>query len=79
MTDILGKVTDVNRTLAYGGQKMGKSFLRRGLLLLVVCGVLIWLGLDNSSDWLVAGVGLVLAIPLTIYGLVKWLRPPTPA
>ncbi len=79
MTDVLGKVTDVNRTLAYGGQKMGKSSLRLGLLALAVCGVLIWLGPDVALDWLIAGIGIALGAALAIYGGVKWLAPPTPA
>lgn len=79
MTDVLGNVTDVHKTLAYGGQKMGKSFLRLGLLALVVCGIWIWLGPDNALDWMIAGIGVVLGLALAIYGGVKWLAPPTPA
>ena len=78
MTDLIGKVTDVNQTLAYSGQKMGKQFLRLGVVAVVVCGVWIWLGPNNSFDWMAAAAGVALGIPLTIYGLVKWLAPPTP-
>ena len=79
MTDLIGKVTDVNQTLAYGGQKMGKKVLRRGARAVAVCGILVWLGPDKPFEWLVAVAGLAVGIPLTIYGLVKWLAPPTPA
>lgn len=79
MTDLIGKVTDVNQTLAYGGQKMGRQFLRLGVVAVAVCGVWIWLGPNNSFDWMAAAAGIALGIPLTIYGLVKWLAPPTPA
>jgi hypothetical protein len=78
MSDLIGKVTDVNQTLAYGGQKIGKQFLRLGVLAVAACGIWIWLGPDNSFEWMAAAVGVALGIPLTIYGLVKWLAPPTP-
>ena len=79
MTDLIGKVTDVNQTLAYGGQKMGKQFLRLGVLAVALGGILVLLGLDKPFDWMLAVACLALGIPLTIYGLVKWLAPPTPA
>lgn len=79
MTDLIGEVTDVNRTLAYGGRKMGRSALRHGLLALALCVIVVWLGLDSPLDWLIAGAGFALGLPLAIYGLVKWLAPPTPA
>lgn len=79
MTDLIGKVTDVNQTLAYGGQKMGKQFLRIGVVAVVVCGIWMWLGPDNAFQWVAAAAGIALGIPLAIHGLVKWLAPPTPA
>jgi hypothetical protein len=77
MTDILGKVTDVQKTLSYGSGKMGRTFLRLGLTALAACGVLVWLQPDdfNKFEWAMTYFGLVVGAACALYGLDRWLRP----
>jgi hypothetical protein len=77
MTDVLGKVTDVQQTLSYGSGKMGRTFLRLGLTAFVACGVLVWLQPDDFSifEWAMTYSGLVVGAACALYGLDRWLRP----
>jgi hypothetical protein len=77
MTDVLGKVTDVQQTLSYGSSKMGRTFLRLGLTAFVACGVLVWLQPDDFSifEWAMTYSGLVVGAACALYGLDRWLRP----
>ena len=77
MTDVLGKVTDVQQTLSYGSGKMGRTFLRLGLTALVACGVLVWLQPPDFSslEWAMTYFGLAVGAACALYGLDRWLRP----
>lgn len=77
MTDVLGKVTDVQQTLSYGSGKMGLTFLRLGLTALAACGVLAWLQpRDFSSlEWAMTYFGLAVGAGCALYGFNRWLRP----
>lgn len=75
--DVLGKVTDVQRTLSYGSGKMGRTFLRLGLTALAACGVLAWLQPPdfNRFEWAMTWFGLLIGTGCALYGLDRWLRP----
>jgi hypothetical protein len=77
MTDILGKVTDVHKTLAYASGKMGRTFLRLGLTALAACSVLVWLQPSDFGklEWAMTGFGLLVGAACTLYGFDRWLRP----
>jgi hypothetical protein len=77
MTDVLGNVTDVHKTLSYGSGKVGRYYLRLGLVLFAACGAIVWLQPSDFSrlQWTMAYAGLVLGAGGVLYGLHRWLRP----
>lgn len=77
MTDVLGKVTDVQKTLSYGSGKMGRRALRLGLTALVACGILAWLKPDDFGpiQWTMTYAGIAIGAACALYGLDRWLRP----
>lgn len=77
MTDLLGKVTDVQKTLSYGSGKMGRTFLRLGLTALAASGVLVFLQPSDFSkfEWAMTYFGLAVGAACALYGLDRWLRP----
>jgi hypothetical protein len=76
-TDMLGKVTDVQKTLSYGSGKMGRRILRLGLTAFAVCGALVWLQPPkfSSLEWTMTYAGIAIGAVCTLYGLDRWLRP----
>ena len=77
MTDILGKVTDVRKTLSYGSGKVGRKALLLGLTALIACGILAWLKPDDFGpiQWAMTYAGIAIGAVGTLYGLDRWLRP----
>ena len=77
MTDLLGNVTDVHKTLTYASGKLGGHFLRLGLAALAACGALVWLQPPGFGkfEWAMTGFGLAVGAACALYGLVRWLRP----
>jgi hypothetical protein len=77
MTDVLGNVTDVQRTVVYTTSKLGAWFLRMGLVALAAGGFLVWLqpGDFNPFDWTMVVAALAIGGASALYGLSRWLSP----
>lgn len=77
MTDVLGKMTDIHKTLTYASGKLGGHFLRLGLAALAACGALVWLQPPGFSkfEWAMTGFGLVVGAACALYGFVRWRWP----
>ena len=75
MTDVLGNVTDVQKTLSYHGGKLGGWFLRMGVTALVAGTVLVLLQPNGAFEWLMIGLTLAVGAPCAIYGFSRWRQP----
>lgn len=80
MTDVIGNVADIDRTLAYSGRKMSRKFLWIGLLLLGLGGFLAYVQPSSfdTKDTLMLAATLVLGAGITLYALVRLLTPGKP-
>lgn len=77
MTDVLGNVTDVQKIVVYASSKLGAWFLRRGLVAVAACAVLVWLQPSDFGpfQWTMVAFGLAVGGACTLYGLSRWLSP----
>jgi hypothetical protein len=77
MTDVLGNVTDVQRTVVYTSSKLGAWFLRMGLVALGAGGFLVWLQPSDFGpfDWMMVVAALAVGGGCTLYGLSRWRSP----
>lgn len=77
MTDVLGNVTDAQKTVVYSSSRMGRKFFRLGLTAFVACAVLVWLQPSDFGpfQWAMVAFGLVVGGACALYGLSRWLAP----
>jgi len=80
MNDVIGRTTDAHQTLAYSHSKMGRKFLELGLVCLGCGAVVLYIntGAFSAYDWIMLVFSFALGAAMTLYGLVRWLRPATP-
>jgi hypothetical protein len=77
VNDPIGKVTDVHRTLTYGSGRVGRKFLEIGLVALAAGAALLYLQPDDFGpfEWFMTALTLAVGGAVSLYGLVRWLRP----
>jgi hypothetical protein len=77
MTDVLGNVTDVQKTLTYGSGKLGGWFLQMGVVALVAGTFLVWLQPDDfgAFQWFMVGLTLTVGAGSALYGFSRWHSP----
>ena len=75
MTDVIGNVTDVQKTLTYGTGKLGRWFLQMGLTALAAGGVLVLLQPGGFGEWFMVGLSLVVGAGSALYGFSRWRHP----
>lgn len=75
MTDVIGNVTDVQKTLSYHGGKLGGWFLRMGVTALVAGTVLVFLQPDGAFEWFMIGLTLTVGAGSALYGFSRWRSP----
>lgn len=77
MNDVLGNVTDMQRTVVYTTSKLGAWFLRMGLVALAAGGFLVWLQPSDFGpfDWTMVVAALAIGGASALYGLSRWLSP----
>jgi hypothetical protein len=79
MNDVIGKVTDVHRVLAYSGRKISRWFLQMGLVALAAGAVLLYIQPDFSAfEWFMLALTLAVGAASTLYGLVRLWVPGKP-
>jgi hypothetical protein len=80
MNDVIGKVTDVHRVLAYSGRKISRWFLQMGLVGLAAGAVLLYIQPGDFSrfEWIMVGFALAVAGVGALYGLVRLFVPGKP-
>ena len=79
MNDVIGKVTDVHRVLAYSGRKISRWFLQMGLVALAAGAVLLYIQPDFSAfEWFMLALTLTVGAASTLYGLVRLWVPGKP-
>jgi hypothetical protein len=79
MNDVIGKVTDVHRVLAYSGRKISRWFLKMGLVALAAGAVLLYIQPDFSTfEWFMLSLTLAVGGASTLYGLVRLWVPGKP-
>jgi hypothetical protein len=69
---------DLHQTLAYSSRKLSRRWLEIGLVLLVVGGVLAYIGLDNMFDRMMLALSLVLGVGMTSYAVFRLWVPGKP-
>ncbi len=77
MTDVLGNVTDVQKTVVYSSSRMGRRFFRLGLVALVAGAFLVWLQPSDFGpfQWTMVALSLAVGGASALYGLSRWLSP----
>ncbi|MGQ0684657.1 hypothetical protein [Bradyrhizobium sp.] len=77
MTDVLGKVIDVQKTLTYTSSKVGWWFLKYGVVALAAGAVLVWLQPSDfgAFQWMMVGLALAIGAASAVYGFVRWHSP----
>ena len=77
MTDMIGKVTDVNATLTYDSGKLGWKFLQLGAVALAAAVVLVVTRPSHADvfHWLMTALAFVLGAASTLYGYARWRSP----
>src|SRR5262245_10742086 len=79
MNDVIGKVTDVHRVLAYSGRKVSRWFLQTGLVALAAGAVLLYIEPDFSLfERFMMVLTLAVGGAATLYGLVRLWVPGKP-
>ena len=77
MTDVLGKVIDVQKTLTYTSSKVGWWFLKTGVVALAAGAVLVWLQPSDfgAFQWMMTGLAIAVGAASAAYGFARWRSP----
>jgi hypothetical protein len=75
MTDVIGNVTDVQKTLTYHGGQLGRWFLQMGVVALVAGTVLVFLQPNGAIEWFMIGLTLTVGAGSALYGFSRWRQP----
>ena len=74
---MLGRATDIQKTVVYNSGRVGGWFLRRGAVALIACAVLIPLQPDDfgAGQWTMVAAGIVAGGACALYGFSRWKSP----